>query len=372
MKTKWIAVTAWLLVGVLLVSGAGLWIGKRSSETFPSANSVDPSGLQAFQDALKTTGAPIVVDRRGKPQIQPTDLVIVSAIGGADFSLVASAEPKPSPASNFNVREHVRNGGTAVLLSYPPNFKDRTALSKSEPEVVTLASGVKKRITPGGEDFSKEFDDAVPSPYLEIAKGESWLAVGRVFGKGKVLAINDATLITNRFIAAHDNAEVVLGLVQNLVQPDRRIVFIERDFNRRDPSLLDVLGPETTTAFYQCLFVLFVIAWSLGKRFGEPDAERVAQRGNRDLLLAIRDTYARAQRHDAAIQTSIDRAEAVIRKRTRCDISLLNYAKGHPALDAEYRRLLHFQILGAPPEADWLEAIQTFETEVEETFKTPI
>lgn len=372
MKTKWIAATAWLLLGILLVSGASLWIGKRSYQTFPSANSVDPSGLQAFQDTLRTNGATIVVDRRGKPQVQPSDFVIVSGIEKTDLNVLTEAGPKPDPASSFNVRQHVRDGGTAVLLSYPQNFKDRTALAKSEPETVTLASGVKKRITPGDEETSREFDDAVPSPYVELAKGENWLAVGRVVGKGKILAINDATLITNRFITAHDNAEVVLGLIQDLVKPGQRIVFIERDFNRRDPSLLDILGPETTAAFYQCLFVLFVIAWSLGKRFGEPDAERVAQRGNRDLLLAIRDTYARAQRHDAAIQTSIDRAEMLIRKRTRSDISLPNFAKTHPAVDAEYRRLLHLQVLAVPAEAEWLEAIQSFEHEVEESFKTPV
>jgi hypothetical protein len=137
-------------------------------------------------------------------------------------------------------------------------------------------------------------------------------------GKGRILVANDGDFVTNRFIDRADDARAALAMVAMVAPPGAHLIFTEAAFGHVvPPSLMETIGPWAYAGWQQLLFLGVVVVYTLGKRFGIPDEVRPPQRGSRELLDAISDTYMRGRHTQAAMQSALDRTEVQLRSALR-------------------------------------------------------
>jgi hypothetical protein len=111
-----------------------------------------------------------------------------------------------------------------------------------------------------------------------------------------LLTVADGLFATNRFLDRLDNAPVLLSLIATITPPSGRIVFTEASFgNSSGSSLVGAIGPWAEAAWLQLIFLFAVVVLTLGYRFGLPREERGKERGQRELIDAVADTYLRGK-----------------------------------------------------------------------------
>ena len=133
-------------------------------------------------------------------------------------------------------------------------------------------------------------------------------------GKGTAFVVRDGIGATNRFIDKQQNAELFGRLFSMVAGSGKRFVFTEANFGHvSQRGLLESIGPWANAAWQQLLLLGIVIAFTLGKRFGLPEETRTAQRGSRELLDAVADTYQRAGSTRNALLNAYRDADADLR-----------------------------------------------------------
>lgn len=305
---------AWLLLGVLVLASVVISLSKQSDRAEPFADSYGPSGLKLFASLLEDRGHPVVSTRSTTPDLRRGD-VAVACISEADPT---SLEGKAGGIGR-TLRAFVERGGKLLLLSLDPDFARGSA--RTEPATVRFVpSGDSRpvRLRPAWTQFairSVLSADLVSIPlWMEQNALESEVAWMTRVGKGAVVTVGDGYLATNRFIDREKNVDVVMTGIAALAPTNARVVFTEATFSRESPSLIGILGPGATAAWYQLWFLFAVVVYTLGKRFGLPDESRSAQVGQRELADAVADVYRRAGAGAIACRAAYMRADERVRK----------------------------------------------------------
>lgn len=315
-------VIVWILLGLLGLSAFMLSLGQRDIEANPTTVSYAPSGTSALAQLLKSQGYRIRVDRRPRPKLETGDL----ALAFADY------DPHPVPDENAldaigeALRAHAEKGGNVLLVEIPKDFQDVSRRLKKEGAIKVRDQGrnrdyrasVDTGPTASVRISVSTIDD--PSVLLWSAGEHEFVRAYRV-GKGNVFVASGAVGFTNRFIDQADNAAACVSMIDLLAGKDRanrHIVFTEASFgNVAAPGLLDALGAWAVASWYQVLFLGMVVIFTLGRRFGYAEIEPVKQRGARELLDAISDTFLRGRHAQVALRIILARVESEIRAALR-------------------------------------------------------
>jgi hypothetical protein len=305
-------------LGLLAVASGLFFLGTRERATSPSSTSYLPSGTRAFVDLLRELGYSVALDQSSKPKLRADDLALGFVLEDERFDFGGPPqEPKQSPTEK-TLLKHVEEGGRAVLLQVPPDFLSASKLAAGGARKVTLTSGP-------GSTFAVTKGSIYSGRSLLLNSTEEGYTLGlgeagaflRLFptGKGLVGVVYDATGATNRFLDQEQNAEFYAWLVATLA-PNRRIVVLEALHAAPvDPGLLASIGAWAQGAWWQSVLLFLVIVFTLGKRFGVPDALRTRQRGGRELVNAYADVLARARKPQVALKTIVNDMDREVRRK---------------------------------------------------------
>jgi hypothetical protein len=320
----------WLLLGVLAVAGALTSLGGAEIEANPSTKSMGPSGLRTFAELLRREGIPVETDRRRRPTFEESDLVITFGFWNS------GTFAEESEAFNKIIGDHVNRGGRTISVLMDRNFAEasRAVLDEQPIRLRRADTGSEAVITAAELPIVDEREIRTRFPvsraiwtsdegeFLRICKSQNGL-VGK-FADGMVL--------TNRYIAQQDNATVAVDIIRTLLPKGGRVVFAEASFgNVNRQGLLATIGPWAQIAWYQTLFLLLVIGYTLGKPFGNRETDRTVQRGTRELVNAFAFFLKRAHPHPEVLGANLELLETRMRKM---------YGLPQQATDGELERVL--------------------------------
>lgn len=309
---------AWVLVGLLGVAALLLTLGQQDTETNPEVSSFSPSGISAFSELLKQNGVSVVVDQQPKPRLMPNDILVAFARKSPDeISLAANQNPEAEFRNYF--WKQIQDGHSGILLNVDKDFSGGSKkVVEREPLLVNdSATGESFKVSTSLADQA-EIDD--PDELESMVDVTLWTNSNLAFLKayrfkqGTALVVKDGIGITNRFIDKNDNARAFTSLISILHKPGSRVVFAEASFgNVHERGLLETIGPWANAAWQQLLFLGVVVVFTLGRRFGLPEETRTVQRGSRELLDAVGDTFHRAKSTQIALETAWLRADIELR-----------------------------------------------------------
>lgn len=319
----------WVLLGLLAISAGILTIGQRDTEADPTATSFSPSGTSALAAVFKKAGYSVRVDTRSHPKLAANEVAIAFHVDGIP---AYQATGRSEALQTFT--DEIRKGGRAVLARIPYDFlRNSQGLLAGKPLFVQTNPG-EKSLSVYGVDAMQGFDSAIPNLGSDDATVGLWEAqtspdfkegysgnpiVRAVqLGKGQILEVTNASFMTNRFLDKAQDADAAVRLVSMLAPAGSTIVFTESTIgNIEDPGLLESIGGWALAAWRQLLVLGLVIAYTLGKRFGLPDETRPIQRGARELLDGLTDTYFRGRHVKAAMGAALDRTNQELRTALR-------------------------------------------------------
>lgn len=319
MSRSGLPTVTWLLAGLIVIASGLISLGQQDESADPKAKSYGPSGVSAFAELLKRNGISVEISRESKPKLTKGDVAVAfKVIGEQKLNLIDDGSKQPEPFFDTQFWKFVENGGCGIILPLDKAYLDASQKTKEQPStlVTDLSTHETFHVSTGGnlnaDVFEAPEDD---SAELELWKDED-ASFLRAFshGKGAGLIVRDALGVTNRFLDKEDNAKAFMAIFSILTKSHKRVVFTEASFgNINDPGLLEAIGPWANAAWQQLIFLGIVIVFTLGKRFGTPDDVRLPQRGARELLDGISDTFKRNRATQAALATALRSADADIR-----------------------------------------------------------
>jgi hypothetical protein len=134
-------------------------------------------------------------------------------------------------------------------------------------------------------------------------------------GDREQIDVTDGIGATNRYISRYDNAAVFTSLFRLIAKPGDKVVFVEAAVgNTIQPSLLEKIGAWAIGAWWQLLLLAAVVAYTLGKRFGIPDAIPFRQRGTRELVDAMGDLFKRGRATNVALGAVAAECDRLLRE----------------------------------------------------------
>lgn len=273
---------------------------------------------------LREQGVSIQQSLEPEPSLRSSDVAIAVWMDATDVEAQTWAAMHETMPEWRGVVEHVRSGGTAVVLEMPSDFDEASlAVAEEGVRVSPMGSELVLRVSAPPTDRSwswmEEDFDTGRRPALwkwtDERDSASPLASIERLGDGRVLFVRPAIGATNRFIDRLDNAEVFARMLAAPADTGKRLVFVESTFgNVRAKSLAAELGSWVEAARWQALLLAIVMAYSLGRRFGLPETSIRRQRGARELLDAVADTMSRAKRTDLALRLLLDHVDHRLRR----------------------------------------------------------
>lgn len=297
-----------VLLGVLALSVMVIMLGGRESQTMPSADSYNPSGTAAMAELLRREGFNVEIDNYKRPRINENDTAVVFVIPPMEWD--TTTEETDRDRTFDRIREHVKSGGSAVVLPVPEEFQDssRLAISTRFPttRVGTDTTALVTMPMDARED-GQVFSAPVASYPLWQAGEERQEHVVKLEkeGDGVVASFRSGLMGTNRFLAVNDNAQVLVDSIRTVAQPGGRVVFVEAAIgNIYEPGLMEILGPWAEAAWFQLLFLAAVILYTLSKPFGLFQEQRRKEQGSRELLDAVTFTLSRAHMTDFVLSAA--------------------------------------------------------------------
>ena len=322
MKKAGLPLIAWALAGLLAIAAGLISLGQQDQDAKPEVQSYSPSGVSAFAELLRRNGVDVTINQESKPKLSKGDIAVAFKVLRDDSGFAAGlGSVDEEQAFDAHFWQHIRSGGTGILLPLKNNYLDASRSTKANPyDVVSdVATGRSYKMTSSGipvdESFdSQDGDDEAVGMSLWTDSNGPFVKAYRL-GAGTALIVRDGIGITNRFIDKNDNAKAFGSLFSMLAKSGKHVVFTEASFgNIHDKGLLETVGAWANAAWQQLLFLGVVVAVTLGKRFGTPDEQRPVQRGSRELLDAVADTYRRANSTQAALMTANSTADADLRR----------------------------------------------------------
>ncbi len=292
-------------------------LGEQDTQVAPQVDSYSPSGISAFAEILKRQGFPIVVDQQPTYRANPNDVVINFVRKNSDDILMATQDAEDHFQTFF--WSSIAKGATGIVVPLDLDYlKASQTASRNQPDTVkdTLTGEVFKvsRSRPADVEMDEPDGPATSVSFtIWTSKDQPFLKAHRV-NNGTALVVRDGIGMTNRFIDHHDNARAFVSIVSMYLKPGGRVIFAEASFgNIHERGLLETIGPWANAAWQQLLFFGVVVVLTLGIRFGYAEESRRKQRGARELLEGLSDTFRRAKATDLALGTAWKRADSDLR-----------------------------------------------------------
>ncbi|MEZ0326169.1 MAG: DUF4350 domain-containing protein [Fimbriimonas sp.] len=321
---------AWVGLAILALAAIMLSLGKRETQSFPTADSFAPSGSAALAALLEQQGYRVSIDRSLRPKLHADDLVIAFEIAEPPTLMEAVQEGveegSDTPHTEFDkpfnkeLLSFLKSGGRALIL---PIDTDYLAASKA-----VLSAPIPLRAVTGGQPLQvnmagsqaevRKATEELTTSFTTVGlwhgpDGDSMVDGVRV-GEGTAFVLWNGIIGTNRFIDRADNAALLLQLASVLAPKGSRVVFTEAAFgNVEEKGFLQALGAWADAAWQQLLLLAAVVIYTLGKRLGLPDESKGRQRGTRELVDALADTMNRTHATNLALTTALTRADAELR-----------------------------------------------------------
>lgn len=309
----------WVLLGLLAVASGVIFLGERENMTRPDSNAYSPSGTRAFRTLLERNGFR-TRSTRSMVQPLPADELVV-AFYFLDGTPNFAYPDWNAGATGEMLKRHFRNGGRALILSLPRNF--RYATEHKTDSAIQPAFEADDLVVSLGSDSEWTYssaDGGDKDQVLYTLQDEPFLWVDKV-ERGAALTVQNAFGATNRFLDVADNAETMLQAAQMAAGGRTNAVFLEASYgNVSEPALVETIGPWATGAWWQLNLLFVTLILALGIRFGPPADRRLRQRGSRDIADAMRDTYQRVGATDVAMQAILEEADRAIRRRLKLAI----------------------------------------------------
>ncbi len=293
----------WVLLGLLVVAGMLLSAGRNETAADPRANSFAPSGTAALFSLLSSRGYKVKIDRSPHPKLETGDVAIAFQVD----SLIPVNESKIQEVRTGLENSSVQ-GATVIWLPIDRDFQAASVTAQtpqSYPRRDQLPRRVSSASTPEPADPSSEaiLGDA-SRPFVSAVRS----------GVGYQVTYDDGIGLTNRFIDRADNAQVFMETLRAFAPRGAQVVFTEAAFgNIEEPGLLATIGSWAEAGWYQLLLLFLVIIYSLNRRFGLPEQYRPKQKGARELLDAVTDTFIRARAGASALQAASNEADGRLR-----------------------------------------------------------
>jgi hypothetical protein len=318
---KGITVAVWVLLGILAISAGSLSLATNESSSFPSAGSYSPSGTRAFADLLRAQGYSVAVTTSTKPHLTKNDVVVAFKVGDNDDDPIVKKAFE-------TITAHEADGGSAAIFDLKKDFNaSSTSAYNSQIDIGgpinPKPAKISYDVTVDGRtymDWSVRAADSIT--LAEFTAGDNPVAVlYKEDGKGPRMEMSSGLIATNRFIDKNDNAVEAVRLIRAVAPPKSNIVFMESSFgNGSEPGILDTIGGWAVAAWWQILLLFVVIVVTLGVPFGYAEEIRVAQRGARELIDAVAQTYRRSRMTHLALKSMYDDADRTIRRKLKLPV----------------------------------------------------
>jgi hypothetical protein len=146
-----------------------------------------------------------------------------------------------------------------------------------------------------------------------VAGGRAHLLATAVLGRGRVLALADASPVQNRLLAAGDNAAFGLAVAG---PPRRPVLFAEHAHGYGTGTGLGALPSDWKWAGLLASVAALAWMWSRGRRLGPPElAERPLPPARRGYVDALAAGLAKSRRRGEAIEPVRARGRALLARR---------------------------------------------------------
>ena len=381
---------AWILLGLLGIGSAAFELGGPQTKEQPYAASFDPSGSAAFAELLRRDGYQVQIDTLLPTHLLPdvlgvsfvrrdtisspleipesattaTKKAAANSSGGDDLEELM--KPPSAPDSIRLIVSHLRNGGNAMILGYNPGID----LKLDHPVTLTVND-------PTGHTYNLALPSGVGAYSEDLADADAvlpaWLCANQPFanldqiGNGHAVVLDDGELAMNTYIDRGDDARLLLDQIHLLAPKGSAIELIDGSINGASGGLIEALGPWAHGVQLQLILVGIVIVYALGKRFGLADETPLPQRGARDLLDGIADTYDRGRAAKAGLQAVLQDADRSVRRQLKlpADAPLRKRNELLPSAAAQVLTACEHALMQDPSPSEALALARHLETELE-------
>jgi len=330
--------TAWILLGLLGVSAILISLGDQETGTMPSPSNFGPAGAAAFAQLLRSAGYQVEDSTSTMDDLQNVDLAIAFTIQGGDtLSLTGDSDSRTEQAKKL-LTDYSKGGGNVLYLPLAGDFQTASKNASETPFSKLLGPMDHGIVTVQTSAASVPPTGVTSLPLGKTGNGTplGYLAVS---GKGHELNAIDGLIATNRMIDRKDNAALLMRFVSMLCPPGGRIVFKEASWgNASDPSLMEAIGPWAIAGWRQLIFLGFVVAFTLGRRFGIGRTYSLPQPSSREFVDAVANLYEQSDASARAIDVSVQRAERILKRRLKLSPEIAS---------AEFRPMLPHSLVSA-------------------------
>ena len=335
---------AWILLGLLAIGSAAFELGRPKTTEEPFATSFDPSGAAAFAELLRQDGYQVQIDALVPASI-PADQLAIAFVKRGEISLPLEAVSDQPPASSSTKKRndespsqsdaespdaesdvapaiiqmlvgHLRRGGMGMILGYNPELD----LKVEHPVPITVSDPAMHSygivLPQGVGTYSGDLVDADASLPAWLTAGQSFANLNQI-GTGRAVILRSGEVAMNTYIDQGDNAKFLLDQVHLLAPSGATIRIIDGSIIGAGGGLMEALGPWAQGVRLQVILVGIVIVYALGKRFGLADETLPMQRGARDLLDGIADTYGRGRAAKAGLSAVLEDADRAVRRQLK-------------------------------------------------------
>jgi hypothetical protein len=342
---------AWTLLGFLTAGAILISLGKKEVSTNPSLDSFAPSGLAAFGRLMSENGYSVSSTMTVMPSYLSTNDVLVVPLNETQGSTIDYDET----GIGRQIARFLNKGGRVMLLRMSEDF--------AEVAPFLTASTVKNRVT--GKSYkiharAVNWSEKEPTGFTELRTSaviweqpSSDVGFGGLtrIGKGVAFSIQDGLIATNRYIDKGQNADVLTQSMMMIAPKGSHLLFLGSAFYDEAPSLVEILGPGATAGWLQIILCFFLIVFTLGKRFGLAEEPVQHQKGQRELVDAVAETYRRARSTRVACRAAYDRADQDVRRALKISSEVPASERDlriPAALALEFRRVFEGSIDSLP------------------------
>ncbi len=389
---------AWILLVVMAVGAAAILLNQPSTNISPLSSSYSPGGAAAFAELLRREGYNVeIVDTI--PVAPQKDALVVMFLQREqiplDTSEKASDDDEDSKPVNRRdtdskggqdavekmlgrtaglplkfVTDQVKAGGSAVVLGYSEGEISKVFAGES---TVDDSSGRHYSLTAltngdANELDLSEADASFPAWRFSKSSNDTPFANIDSINGGMAVVIPQGELALNSFIDQKDNAKFLVDAVHVVAPENRKIQLIDGAvLGAGQMGLIEILGPWAHGIELQIILLGIVIVYSLGKRFGIADETARVQRGARDLLDGIADTYSRSRAGKAALALVTQEADRGVRRYLKfpADASIRKRNEMLPESVAQALSACEYANTQDPSAQESLELARRLETELE-------
>ncbi len=313
---------AYVLAGILVICGLLLTFARTAGRTEPSIGSYGPSGLRLLAELLREKGYQLEVTRDPTPRLDPKRDVAISIEVREVNPLQSFGEMRRQPLAE-QLEAFADKGGRFLQSQINADFQQVTRAAASRVLKSPYGAGQLTVHTEFAGNFPPAWALEEPrGTHLFLTETGAWSSVSPL-GSGLACYVADFGGATNRFIDQADNAAAYLATIASIAPKGSRLVFLEAAWgNASDPGLFESIGDWAAAGWSQLLVLCLVVAYSLGKPFGIPEARRAKQMGQRELVDAYAGVLRRAGATHVALQAVANDADRRLRRALKMDAGL--------------------------------------------------